>query len=953
MRGSIMVANPPDFLKMSEIIGARYRGYLETMFYFRDPVLRDSFREALASENLIKGPYLEATPVFVRSVTPRQLLAELGMRPDEGFLRAVQGDRPLYRHQEEAIRRIVSGRNVVVATGTGSGKTESFLLPILFHLYREFTAGSLCPGVRALILYPMNALSNDQRDRLGEIARRLEEAGSPFRFTFGQYTGETPEDENDSARNAKERGRERLPGELVFRKEMRSSPPHILLTNYSMLEYLLIRPDDSPLFDNGRACWWTFLVLDEAHQYRGTRGMEMGMLLRRLKQRLRQGGRGLPFQCIATSATLLGGEADRGGAADFASALFDEPFTPDDVIMGEAEPVRGQGRYTLSQDDYRVIREALAAELQETPPALLALANRCGVQLSPNVDPLRAAGHILAADTRSVGLRKPLSAGPADVRAIAEEIFPDVPAGERLSALGTLVHILSVASDPGAADGDTGMRPTLLAPRYHVFLRSLEGAFISYLPEKRIFLNRRQGGEGASFEVALCRECGQHYLVGKMGGESRAGYFLEAVRDPSHSEFGVDFLLPLEDQGAQPEGEEGEGGDEEEPRRPSSDQEQLFNLCLRCRAYWREGLPPSCEHGANPGAVLRVIRQPVTEGQDALRRCGACGYRGPDPVQEVIHGADGPSAVIATTLYEVLPPETRKVLAFADGRQEAAFFAWYLQRTYEDLFFRNLMLKAARRLMPHSPEGLSLRDLADELQAIMSREGIAPAHTSPIELRRQAWRAVFREFLTTEKRICLEGTGLSHWSIRWPPWFRVPPVLLGEPWHLSEDEAWDLMFMLLNSMRETRAVELVADTALTLTWEQFSLPLPTRFRIGAPGKQKRVIAWDGPRGARAKLLKKILIHRGLGAEEAESWALRTLRELWQAFGDFDRMIPDSSQGLLLVAGGDGRRLNPNWWRFRALDPSDPVLQCERCGVREAPVLIGWWTVCPVRLSRDR
>ncbi len=89
----------------------------------------------------------------------------------------------------------------------------------------------------------MNALSNDQRDRLGEICKQLEEENSHFRFSFGQYIGETPEDENDSWRHARDHIANRLPGELVLRSEMRETPPHILLTNYSMLEYLLLRPN--------------------------------------------------------------------------------------------------------------------------------------------------------------------------------------------------------------------------------------------------------------------------------------------------------------------------------------------------------------------------------------------------------------------------------------------------------------------------------------------------------------------------------------------------------------------------------------------------------------------------------------------------------------------------------------------------------------------------------------
>ncbi|MBC7078332.1 MAG: DEAD/DEAH box helicase, partial [Synergistales bacterium] len=184
-------------IELAREIEERYRRYLKTTFYFKDPDLRASFEEALNSGHLSKGPFLEATPVFKRGQTPRTLFQSLlGFQADEGFLKAVQADRPLYQHQEEAIQRVLDGSNVVVATGTGSGKTESFLYPILLHLYQEFQAGELCPGVRALILYPMNALANDQRERLGEICKRLKEEGAPFRFTFGQYVGETPENEN-------------------------------------------------------------------------------------------------------------------------------------------------------------------------------------------------------------------------------------------------------------------------------------------------------------------------------------------------------------------------------------------------------------------------------------------------------------------------------------------------------------------------------------------------------------------------------------------------------------------------------------------------------------------------------------------------------------------------------------------------------------------------------------
>ncbi len=367
-------------IKLAQEIEERYRRYLKTTFYFRDPLLRASFEGALGSGRLSKGPYLEATPIFKRGAPPRDLFKDLlGAAPEQGFLKAVQGERPLYRHQEESIRRVFKGHNAVVATGTGSGKTEAFLYPILLHLYQEFQARELCPCVRALVLYPMNTLANDQRERLGEICRQLKEANSYFRFTFGQYIGETPEHENDSPRHARDHLAERdrkgcsivengriVHGELVLRSEMRSTPPHILLTNYSMLEYLLLRPDDRFLFDDGRAQWWTFLVLDEAHQYRGARGIEMAMLLRRLKQRLREGGRGKPFVCSATSATLVGGKGDKSAVAKFASDLFGEPFNDRDVILGDVEAIPQSGVESLGREHYQSLSYALEGGAEAT-----------------------------------------------------------------------------------------------------------------------------------------------------------------------------------------------------------------------------------------------------------------------------------------------------------------------------------------------------------------------------------------------------------------------------------------------------------------------------------------------------------------------------------------------------------------------------------------------------------
>ena len=184
---------------------------------------------------------------------------------------------------------ISKNKNAIITTGTGSGKTESFLLPVINYLMREKEVGSLCSGVRALIIYPMNALANDQIKRL-----RLILANYPY-ITFGTYTGETEEDNNRAyGKYRKEFKSEPLPNEKISRQQIKESPPHILITNYAMLEYLMLRPKDNSLFSGENGKTWKFIILDEAHTYSGATGIEVSMLLKRLTARLHRpsGGAG-------------------------------------------------------------------------------------------------------------------------------------------------------------------------------------------------------------------------------------------------------------------------------------------------------------------------------------------------------------------------------------------------------------------------------------------------------------------------------------------------------------------------------------------------------------------------------------------------------------------------------------------------------------------------------------
>ena len=757
--------------KLAEELKRRYSAYLRSSFYFKDPHLRASFEKALKDYGLIKGPFPEPDAEFQRGIHARDLAREL--LPDAESVLPALLDRKLWSHQESAVRKVGDGRNIVVATGTASGKTESFLYPILFHLRRQHLAGELGPGVRALILYPMNALAHDQRKRLGKISNALKQAGSNFQFTFGQYIGDTPEKGGESRA---------YPGELASRARMRETPPHILLTNYSMLEYLLIRPGDSPLFDPGEH--WRFVVLDEAHQYRGAKGAEMSMLLRRLKRRLCEGEnpRTGGFTCIATSATVSSGESgkDRRAVANFAGNLFGEPFSPDDVIFGERKK----------------------------------------------------------------------------------------------------------------ADGDNPRR-------HHVFLRALEGAFIVYGKNgEEVAVNRGQ----RAIEIALCRECGQHYFVGREEG----GVLKEAIRDPSHDDFGAEFYRPA-----------GEG-------------DQSGGRLTLCRICGKIAPGPSCE--CDSAGRIRVEKCRSHEDHpDRLKSCPSCGYRGVDPVHEIVHGSDGPNAVIATVMHQSLSPERRKILAFADSRQEAAFFAWYAQSSYEGIRDRNLIVRALR-LNGDGSEPMSLEDLAQKLSRVCKQADLFPETETREGKLRQVWRMVYREFLSEEPRISLEGVGLVRWFPQLPKKLETPRELLRSPWGLDARRARELMAVVLDHLRADRAVELLGSSGAE--WADLGLyPQQWAYTGAKPAGMKNAVCWEGRKGRAerksAKFLVRLLGARTGGVKDATDAAQNALISMWGAVHNHDKNArPDDR---IFVAGSGGLfRLNLRWWRAAATGKGDDLFQCGTC-----------------------
>ena len=680
--------------------------YLETSFYFKDPKLQRSFLEALRAEgSLLKGPYKEPARVLDRGIKAHDLAREYFGWDAKNLIPAlIEGE--LYTHQEKAIRQVHQHHdNVVVATGTASGKTECFLYPILFELYRQYLKGTLDePGTRALILYPMNALANDQCQRLGEICRQLYDNTSSFKPTFGQYTGHTPYKKYLKTKEKMARERDRLQNELIYREEMRDNPPHILLTNYSMLEFLLIRPDDSPLFDGDMGKHWQFIVLDEAHQYRGANGMEMGMLLRRLKQRVRKHDRNRNIQCVATSATITTrtGRDETALIAKFAEELFGEKFNSHSIVLGE------YGQFDLS--------------------------------------------------------KKP--------------------------------------------------------SRYHAFLRALDGAYLVNQNGKDIVkLNRQYTSDKNSvskpLEIALCKECGQHYYVGKR----KKNVLVEANRDSTNADFGVEYYLPIES--------------------GMTESDKCLYLCKRCGSLSIS--KPDC--GCN--ATVKVEKCPNKRGRpDELEKCRSCGYdRGSmgDPVREIVHDVKDPNSIVATELHDMLPVKHRKILAFADNRQDAAEFTWYAEQFNSKLQERKLLLQAIRSDKVNA-EGLSVNDLANRMKGIAGKARMFGSSVTYEERKLKLFTWILREALTRDRRESLEGTGLVQWFIAFPKLSIVWHHLRKPPWSLSASESRHLVGYLLNEFRSHLAVHLPS-SAVTPSWRDISIYSQMSYLLEKTGKEKNACSW--------------------------------------------------------------------------------------------------------------
>ncbi len=961
-------------LEAAERIRSDYARYLQTIYSFRDGDLRQSFREALHQPGfLVKGPFLEASPRFEAGSSLDDLI-EMGIL--HGDFRELCSEalplyRTLYRHQMQAIMKVAGARrNVVVATGTGSGKTEAFLIPILNHLLDERERGTLNrPGVRALLLYPMNALANDQIRRLRSVLQAFPE------ITFGRYTGETEETPSAAEDRFVEQfpGDARLPNELISRQALRAAPPHLLITNYAMLEYLLLRPTDSEFFDGETGRYWRFIVVDEAHIYDGASGIEVGMLLRRLKDRVVQSEPGR-LTCIATSATLGHGPKDAAQVAAFATALFGEPFEwhqadtgRQDVVEATYQPwsrpehIWGRGAPSLygqlavAIDRGDTIEELAGIAISQGVPsdvATKALSQASGD--SGEQAPNRFLYHILCGDENVHELRQRLHA-PSLLSELANE---RVGVGDS----DTVVDLVRLGVLARASDGSAPLIPA----RYHTFARALEGAFLclngdhpahSEQGKPTLFLSRHERCphcQAIVVELASCPRCGTTYIVGLEQDGHGAGAVL---KHPS---------LLAEDLDARVRFYVRDGSvhlpDEDEAAVDGS--ERLFqgeallrkvSLCLACGSIADGELGPMCGCQSRFAVLSRV-----DIGDGTLSRCVLCGSsRGGSPVYRFMTGRDAPVAVLATSLYQLLPPSRderaaelpgagRKLLSFADSRQDAAFFAHYLESTYEQILHRALLYATLRADSAARAGRLRLQDLIGRVVEQAEQEGFFSARQSYDERTRIASTWLMRELVSLDTRMSLEGLGLLRFQVVRPQRWNPPPALQDYPWSLTSDEAWELIVTLLDSLRQQGVMDFPANVdPRSAAFEPRNVELFVR-DVSEP--KSHVLGWNARARSRSNRREDYLsrvLQRRLGCDQATAKPIAqdTLKGLWRWLTDRssfwrDYIVPASVRNL-----GTAYRLDHRMWEWVPVEHAAcPIYRCSRCAYVAYTSLSG---VCPM------
>jgi Lhr-like helicase len=638
-----------------------YAGFSRSFTEIRAEDLATAIDEAAVAGRFWPEALLSLNPRYMSGPTVDELVRSGDLDPATGSIfRFGSAPLRLHRHQSQAVAKARAQQSFVVTTGTGSGKSLCFFIPIVDAIVRARRAGE-APRTRAIIVYPMNALANSQ---MKEIEKFIGQSGLPPSLmpVVRRYTGQESSEE---------------------RQRIAANPPDILLTNFMMAELLLTRQDDLDSRVIGNAEGLEFIVLDELHTYRGRQGADVAILVRRLRDRCTPDRAPL---CIGTSATMASegsGESRARAVAEVASRLFGVSMGPDAVID---EALMRATDDAVRLEDARaqlpsVLREVLPDELPDNVLRRHPLA--VWVELALGLD-----------DSQELRRRPPVPFDEAVDRLASESGVDEDVCRQRLQAFLTRVSL------PEHERGGSG-EAAFLAFKLHRFITGAGEVYTTLAPHPRRVLFEGQLEDPESpgdrlYPTRFCRECGQEFhVVTRTGRDGVLAYLPRGIED-----------TPLED----------EEGDQAGYLTPSGAGDSDYQFTGAVDTYpedWREeknGVERlrSTRRGRLPDAV-RVDRggRESDSGRDfwfipgKFGFCPRCLHEPSSSARErsKLAGLSGEGRSSATTQLvstalqwmnrddSGLPPEKRKLLGFTDNRQDAALQAGH----FNDFLFVSLL----------------------------------------------------------------------------------------------------------------------------------------------------------------------------------------------------------------------------------------------------------------------
>lgn len=583
---------------------------------------------------------------------------------------------PLYKHQVEAISLAAAGESYVLTTGTGSGKSLSYFIPIVDACLKAKAQDNKA-RTRAIVIYPMNALANSQ---LEELKKFLGADPGTRAVTFGRFTGQESTEE---------------------REAMKANPPDILLTNFMMLELLLTRQNaiDQQVIANAKGL--RFLVLDELHTYRGRQGADVALLVRRVREALAD-----QLVCIGTSATMAtdGTEMERNAkVAEVATRLFGTKIPSTNIITETLK------RTTPEAETLQTVAPKLAAAIQAGVPEQTSF-----VELAQH--PVSIWVELTLGLTYESG--KPRRAKPKTLDQAAKLLY-EASGVEQAVCNDYLQRFLLKAYNVK----DIADKP-LFAFKLHQFI-SGGGKVFSTLeaPGKRsITLEGQQFVSGDRsrmlYNVHFCRDCGQEYVpVWDQDGVEGRTFSARAIDEREHEDDGVKagFLVP--------DASRSVWNPDDFERYPETWVEERVDGEWRIKPAQKKFVPQEVKVRSD-GVVTTSDGLPAWFIPGAFRFCLACGVthttNGKESLRLTSLSGEGRSS--ATTmltlaslryLYEQdheLPAEAKKVLGFSDNRQDAALQAGHFNDFLQVLLTRSA-LYAALEASPN--QRLTEKDLAN------------------------------------------------------------------------------------------------------------------------------------------------------------------------------------------------------------------------------------------------